>query len=378
MKARNFASIVVFGLVLAGCTKGGGIAIGKEPTTAKVVRQDLIGYTFFEGKVVTPPGAQATVVSPYDIALGEVPVTQGKWVGRGATIATMQFPDLKAQVNQAEINYKAAQSTYDAARAQYAGPVREAERALDEARAAERQARKDVQMGGTSDVVAAEEARKMAEAAVASAKSTMNSQLLAEKQAVDIAAEYLKDARAGAKVANIRAPIGGTVVALEAKPGLVVKAKQHLATIVDLGAIDVQGVLAPEQKDLVKAGTEVMIVVEGQDSEPLTGKVREVTVMPPSDGQESPGYLAVIEFDNEKGLVLPASQIKRLGVRTGRVEDALVVPVGAVETKDGKAYVQVQKGSEWVQTLVETGLTDGALIEIKSGVNEGDVVKVTS
>ncbi len=347
-----------------------------EPTTAKVVRQDLVGYAFFDGKVIAPPGSQASVASPYDVALGEVPVTQGKWVSRGATIATMQMPDLKSSVDAAELNLKSAEAAYAAAKANNEGPVREAERALADARAAERKARQDTQMGVMADLEAATAVRKEAEAAVAAAKAAMNSQVLPEKQSVEIAAEYLRDARAGAKMANIKAPISGTIITLEAKPGLVVKSKQILATIVDLAAIEVQGTVPAALADKVEKGTDVIIAVEGDRTEPIDGEVASVTVLPPAEGQASGGYLAKIEFDNKEGWILPGSTIKRIGVPTGKVEDVLVVPVAAVKTEDGKSVVMVRKGTEWVATTVTTGLTDGALIEIKSGLSEGDEVKV--
>ncbi len=288
----------------------------------------------------------------------------------------MQLPDLKASVDQGGLRLKAAQSSYAAAKALNEAPVREAERALVEARMAEKQARDDVQAGGSSDLVAATEVRKMAEAAVQSAKATMNALVLLEKQDVDMAMEYLKDARAGARIANIRTPISGTVVTLDAKPGLVVKAQQTLATIIDLAAIRIQGVVHPDQKDLVKRGDEVLIALEGANSDPFNGVVKEVSILPPSEGQASQGYLAVIDFNNEKGWVLPGTMIKRLGVKTGMVKDVLVVPAGAVTSKDGKSTVLVQKGAEWIATEVTIGLTDGAVVEIKSGLNEGDVVKV--
>lgn len=363
-------------LLAIGCKSGPYSSSPTEVSSAKAVRQDLVGYAFFEGKVVTPPGAQAVVASPYDIALGEVLVSQGKRIGRGTTIATMQLPDLKASVDQGGLRLKAAQSSYAAAKALNEAPVREAERALVEARMAEKQARDDVQAGGSSDLVAATEVRKMAEAAGQAAKAAMNALVLLEKQDVDMAMEYLKDARAGARIANIRTPISGTVVTLDAKPGLVVKAQQTLATIIDLAAIRIQGVVHPDQKDLVKRGDEVLIALEGANSDPFNGVVKEVSILPPSEGQASQGYLAVIDFNNEKGWVLPGTMIKRLGVKTGMVKDVLVVPAGAVTSKDGKSTVLVQKGAEWIATEVTIGLTDGAVVEIKSGLNEGDVVKV--
>ena len=379
-QALNMGTAVAVAIAAAsiiGCDKVTQPTATKQATTATVSRQDLVGYAFFDGKVVTPPGAVAAVTSPYDVAISEVLVSQGKWVGRGATIIKMNLPNVQGSVDQAEINLKAARAAYASAKSQYDTPVRQAERALDDARSVERKARANLQSGLPADLEAATSAREMAEDAFQAAIATRNAQLSAERQAVAVSQEFLEDAKRGAAVANIRAPISGTVVALDAKPGLVVKARQNLATIVDLGAIEIQAVVPAELAKQVERGSSVLITVDGPNSEPFEGTVTDVDIIAPAAGQDSQGYLAVIDFNNEKGWVQPGSIIKRVGVRTGKVESALVVPYDAVETdKDGKSFVQVQTGTEWVRTPVEVGLTDGVLTEIKSGVKEGDTVKV--
>jgi HlyD family secretion protein len=72
----------------------------------------------------------------------------------------------------------------------------------------------------------------------------------------------------------------------------------------------------------------------------------------------------------------PSTSVRRVGIKTGKVNNALVIPVGAVHSRDGKSTVKVQKGSDWVSVVVETGLSDGNLIEVKSGLSEGAVVQV--
>ncbi len=382
---RTSFLIIAAALALASCTppptSGGatGTTVKTPPTTAEVIRKDLVGYVYFDGKVVVPNGAQATVLSPYDLAISEVLTSVGKRVNRGETIVKLSIPSADVAVAQAQANVQSAQSAYSAAQSANSTPVREAQRLLDEARAAERAARADVQSGGSADVVGATEARMAAEAAVAAARREAAAMAGPERQALDAANEYLKDARAGARMANVRSPISGTITSLEAKVGEPTKSKQVLANIVDLDAIRVQGVVPPEHADLVKKGTKVLIALDGENSDPFEGEVREVSVLPPSEGQKSSGYLAVIDFNNNKGVVQVGSIIKRLGVRSGKVEAALVVPIGAVtKDEDGKSVVYVQKGSDWTPVLVETGISDGALIEIKSGLSEGDKVRVGS
>jgi len=375
-------STIAVAALLAGCTDYAQSADPTqakvtEPTTAKVIRKDLVGYAFFDGKVVTPPGVTATVTSPYPITVGEVMTAIGKRVSKGQTIIRLSAPDVTANLSTAQANVAAAKSAYEAARSANDSQVREAKVILDQARAAERAARDDIQNGGTADLEAATQARIAAELALQDAEGQLAAAVLSEKQALDMANEYLKEAKQGAAVTNVRAPITGTVMSLEAKPGLQANAKDLLATITDLQALKIQGVVPPEHADLVKKGTRLIIALDGQNSDPIEGEVTEVTILPPSDGQTSEGYLAVVKFDNAKGVVTPSSTIKRLGVRTGKAENVIVVPIGAVETDgQGRPSVRIDRNGKWESVPVETGLTDGALIEIKSGLQEGDVVRV--
>lgn len=364
--------------MLAGCkTATVNAADEKKPTTASVAKQDLVGYGFFEGKVMAPPGSQATVTSSFDVAISEVLTSVGKRVGRGETIIKMNMPDVQTSLAIAQGNLKAAETAYAAAKASNDAPVRDAMKSLSDARAAEKQARLDIQNGMPADLEAAVETRRAAEEALASATATRNSLVVSEKQSVDMAAEYLKEVRSGAKVANIKAPISGTIISLEAKPGLTVKPGQPLANILDLGSIRIQGVAPAALKDLAVKGKKVLIALSGANTTPFDGTIKDVTVMPPDQGDKSPGYTVLIDFDNSKGLVQPGTEIKRLGIETGKAENVLVVPVNAVKTdKDGKSTVMVQSGSKWVATPVEIGLSDGVMTEIKSGLKEGDVVKL--
>lgn len=381
---RAYSFVALAGLLmLVGCdaktTNSTGPTVTTEPTTTEVVRKDLVGYVFFDGKVVAPSGVSATVNSPYDIAVGEVLTTVGKQVNKGETIIKLSVPDLTAAVRQSEASVKAAESAYAAARSAHNTNVRDAQQRLAQAQADERAARLDIQNGGSADLQAATDARVFAERDLSQAQAELNVAVLGEKQALDMAIEYRKDARAGVNVAAVRAPIKGTVISLDAKPGLRATSGQQLAMITDLQALRIQGVVPPQHADLVKVGVKLIIGLEGTNEEPLEGEVTDVKVMPPSEGQTSEGYLASIRFDNSKGLVMPNSVIKRLGVRTGKVDQALVVPIGAIsQDADGRNIIHVRRGNEWVTTLVEVGLSDGALTEIKEGLSEGDIVRVNA
>ena len=64
-------------------------------------------------------------------------------------------------------------------------------------------------------------------------------------------------------------------------------------------------------------------------------------------------------------------------ITTAKAENAVLVPVSAIQTKDGESYVTVvtDDNENGTQTKVETGIINDTYAQITSGVSEGDQVK---
>ncbi|MBV6457291.1 MAG: hypothetical protein HONBIEJF_00399 [Fimbriimonadaceae bacterium] len=381
MKARQIF-ILFAATALGGCAspmmegKNGGATA--EVTTDVVKRQDLTGYSFFDGKLMIPEGAKATVHSPYDTPVLSVSTSVGKEVRRGEPIVKLEIPGAEAAEAAAQAYASSVRSDYSAQKQENSQPVVDAKRVLATARAQEKAARDTVASGGEADVEFWTQARRDAEAALADAQAELNRSLQPSKDSLNQAAIVLRAAREDIAKGIVRAPISGTIVSLEAKPGLRAEANQTLATIINYNAVRVQALAPPELKDYVVPGAAAIVALTGVNSNPVDGKIVDVSVAPPSEGQASPGYLTVIKLLNTNAIVQPSVDVKRVGVKTQTVKDALVIPVGAVEVKDGKSMVKVKSGEDWIDTAIETGISDGALIEVKSGLQEGAVVRVVS
>ncbi len=381
----NMKHIFLIGIaaVLAGCKpqtveSQSDTSVQQQVTTYTAKRQDLTGYSFFDGKLVIPDTAQAVAFSPYTTPIVSVSAIEGKKVDKGEPIVKLTIPGADAAASSAKAGVQSAEAEYAAQKEANSAPVAEAKRVLAEAQAAERAARDTIANGGEADLETATAARIQAEASLAQAQQELRRTLQPTKESIAQAAAYLRSAREDAAKGIVRAPISGTVVILAAKPGMMANANEPLATIVNFDKVRVQGLVPPELKDLVVKDSHVIIAMNGESSDPLDGIVLDVSVVPPSEGQKSPGYLTVIEFVNPERMVQPSYSVKRIGVKTGTVSNVLVVPVGAVVTKDGKSFISVKEGESWVEKPVEIGVTDGALVEIKSGINEGDQVRVTA
>lgn len=371
---KRTVKLTFLALAIAGCAPAAMQKTSETSVTA-VKRQALTGYTFFDGKLVVPASASAVTYSPYSTQVVEVYTVAGKEVEKGQVIAKLEIPGADSAKAAAKAQTQSAGAAYSAEVADKSGPVRDAQKALDEARAAEKAARDVVAQGGDADIDTAVQARVDAERALAEAKRQLADETRAARDSVASAQSTLAAVKEAERKGLVLAPISGTVVSLEAKPGMSAQSNQALATVVNFNAVRVQGFLPAELKDKVKKGTDVLVAFNGVSSDPVDGEVLEVSVAPPKEGQASGVYLAVIAFKNPGALVQPGATVKRVGVKSGYVEDALVVPVTAVHGEGADTWVEVKEDSTWSKRKVTLGITDGALVQVVSGLKEGEQVK---
>jgi len=109
----------------------------------------------------------------------------------------------------------------------------------------------------------------------------------------------------------------------------------------------------------------------------LKATVRSVGVMAEQTGMGSQvrefTIRLLIEGANEWDLK-PSMRCKA-DIILGRVENAMAVPIQAVYMDRGKSYVWIPSGSSlWKKQIVVTGRNSETMIEIKSGLEEGQLV----
>jgi len=229
----------------------------------------------------------------------------------------------------------------------------------------------------SADLEQATQARIAAEQAVAQAKAQRDAALIPFQQQLDAAREAFRQAQAGEKMTQVRAPISGTVLALNARPGQVVKTdgKTPLATIVDLDELEVQSPLPAEYASTLKPRMDGTLLVAEVPNEQFGARVHSIVTAPGKPGKQ-PGFLAILHVKNKDGLVKPGMKA-RAAIKVGETRNVLAVPVDAVKAdKTGRPVVKVLRSGNWVDTVVETGISDGQYTEIKSGLQEGDTVQV--
>ncbi len=128
----------------------------------------------------------------------------------------------------------------------------------------------------------------------------------------------------------------------------------------------------------VQKGQKASIVIEAFADRELTGEVSKIGMLPDQENRwmnpDLKLYETTVVIDGSHDWIKPGMTAK-VDILIEELNDVLYVPIQAVFTFEGKrvAYL-AQLGREPERCYVETGQFNDAFVEVKNGLNEGDVV----
>lgn len=180
---------------------------------------------------------------------------------------------------------------------------------------------------------------------------------------------------------EIKAPIEGTIIEKNKKAGDKLEnnsatTSEAMAVIYDMSTLKVQ--LSVDETDVqdIKTGQEVTITADAVEGT-FTGTVEKVGVNGTSTNGVTTYPVDIVITDY--GDLLPGMNVDCV-ITVESSENVLAIPVESLQ-RGNIVYVQGDKTDEndkapegYYSVDVETGVTDSQYIEIKSGLNEGDVV----
>ena len=197
------------------------------------------------------------------------------------------------------------------------------------------------------------------------------------------ASENLADMKKDLAAFTIRAPHNGIVyygantrgkwstasmVEKKLKPGGKLMPHEILMTVVQTQPLQIQTSIPENKLSLLKNAQESKITPTSQMDDPLKGELSYMSRIPLTTGG-FPGTLKILDDSDE---FYPGMSCKIL-FEIYKNEKALTVPKKAVTTKNKKSFVSLKDGKK---REVKTGRTDGKVIEILSGLKEGDTIKL--
>lgn len=175
----------------------------------------------------------------------------------------------------------------------------------------------------------------------------------------------------GAKDAvEIHAPISGTVTVLNvalgdnanpAMPMMVIANISRLKAIFNVGETDIP---------YFKNGQRVQVFSDNKPEMKINGVVSEITK---SADVQSRTFQIKADFNNTADRFFNPGMFSKTEVNLMKLQ-GLSVPFEAVINENGVTYVYVIKDNKSYRQNIVQGITDGKTVEVKEGLNAGDVV----
>jgi RND family efflux transporter MFP subunit len=360
-----------------------------EVTTAAAIKRDLPRFFEATGSLA---GDQQTDVAPQTagkvVAVG---VDIGSQVRRGQMLVRLDDAELKlrvdqaaAQVEQAKAAVRQAEEKIGLRPGQAFDPNRVAEVAaarvtLELAEKNLKRAEKLIESGDVSrsfydeQRARRDQLKEQYEVALAQARQNFAGVDVARTNVANAQAQ-LALARKSLSYAVIPAPIDGYVSERTADLGEYVSPQQKVVTIVRTNPLRIRIDIPEQAISEVRVGQSVSITTSAWPDRNFSGRVARIA---PNVSATSRTMTVEAEIENGSGALKPG-QFATVRLLQERAEPAVLVPARAVVTDAGVSRVYVIKNGHAEQRLVQTGQTEGDLIEIKNGIAADDLVATSN
>ncbi len=172
---------------------------------------------------------------------------------------------------------------------------------------------------------------------------------------------------------TITAPIDGVISEINYSEGDYVREESVLATIINTS--DLEFSISVDELEIldVEIGQEVDVTIDALEetaTTPLKGYVSEIALSGTSQNSVST-YPVIISLSGDEKIKIGFNC--SASILTSSAKDVIVVPVEAVSARKGKYSVTLEDGSV---KEIEVGIYDEDNIEVKSGLEVGDVIKL--
>ncbi|MGM9514469.1 efflux RND transporter periplasmic adaptor subunit [Roseateles sp. DB2] len=293
------------------------------------------GSIEFSGPLVAPN--TVVVRSKASGVLLNLHVAEGSRVRNGQSLGELDLEELRYRVAERRASLEAAQAQFQQAERSY-------------------KANEDLAAKAFISSTALDNFRASMEAA--------RGQWLAAKA-------QLETAQSSLRLASLVAPISGVVAKRHAVPGEKLSAEQQVLSIVDLGKLELAGLVGTHEVARLKPGMAVAVKVEG-DEQPVQARISRIA--PAAEpGTRSIGVTLEIANPEER---FRAGQYAVARVELPDNAQRMTLPATAVINASGQDHVWVLEKGTLVRRVVTTGRRDAreGRIEILQGLKAEDQV----
>lgn len=313
--------------------------------TALVTRRDLGSSVLATGIVKAMVGAEVRVGSRVSGIVKKLHANVGDVVQKGQLIAELDPTELQAKYNQTK-----AALEYAIANFEYAKLDLERQKSLIKQNYISQ-----------NQVDLAEKSFEVNKAQLEQAKANL--------EFAKVQLDYTK----------ITAPIAGVVASVSTQEGETVAASfaaPTFVTIIDLARLEVWAYVDETDIGRIQVGQSAIFTVDTYPDTDFEGVV--TAIYPKAVIQDNVvNYVVTLKITDHKGKTLRPEMTANVTIYLEARKGVLTIPLSAIKRERGERFVMVLEGEKKVSRKVKTGWTSNGLIEIVSGLQEGETVIIS-
>ena len=148
---------------------------------------------------------------------------------------------------------------------------------------------------------------------------------------------------------------------------------KHYIVIQSTNTLSISSSIDEDELSKISVGQEAEITIETLNKT-VTGYVTKIdnTGNYSSSGSK---FGVTVTFENDGNILL--GMTAKCSIILEKAENVIAVAKEAVSTSNGKSYVKLKESNGNIkQTEITTGISNDAYTEVKSGLNEGDIVYI--
>ena len=359
-----------------------------------VTRQNVFQKVIATGTVSPKIGAEVKIGSRISGKVKNLLVKIGDFIHEGEKIAVIEHEDLILRVARFQADLEAEKARFEKILREGPLEINKAQAEIQELQVQLKLAKKVLERnlqlnkkGVIADALVDEATERvevlkaqinLANEELKLKKSQLENDSRLAKANVDRARASFKEEDIQLSYAKITAPIDGVVAFVSTQKGETVIASLNaptFVTLIDLRKLELTVYVDETDIGRIKVGQNALFTVDTYSEQFFKGKVREIH--PKAVIKDNVvNYEVILDIEKKNLYKLRPEMTANVVVTTGTRKNVLTIPKVAVKRKGKKTFAVVEIDGKLVDKSVELGWRDGKIIQVISGLEEGQRIGI--
>lgn len=175
------------------------------------------------------------------------------------------------------------------------------------------------------------------------------------------------------KLSRLSSPLAGILVQSPITTAGVQVSALDTWIVVDPTSLYLSADLDETDLDRVAVGQKVIVILDAYPDQKINSTVTAVAYSP-KETTTGTTYEVKIALPQDSLHSLRLGLNGNAGLVLFEKDQALTLPASAITTTNGKTFVYIKSGNQYTEKPITTGIENGGIVEILTGVSEGDHV----